>query len=202
MAAGSPWGPEHFLQAEMGWWEPSLWARTGTLMVLSEGGAGQRPAWTSVSRSGGEEEAALSPLQAAEAAADLCHQHGCPSGPPGALSLHRKQPQDTGRALPAAGLPRGLPHQGVSSGLGVVAGPVRVSRRPPCAQVLRCGGSQEREDEQACADLWGQAAHAPGRACTGKPGSTQSAEARIPSPSFSPGPCGEGVDLRSVSCSR
>lgn len=65
-----------------------------------------------------------SSLQAAEAAADLCDQHGCPSCPPGTLSLHRKQPQDAGGALPAAGLPRGLPHQGVSPGLSVMAGPM------------------------------------------------------------------------------
>lgn len=42
MAVESPSGPEHFLFAEMGWWEPFFWARTNTLMVLSEERAGQR----------------------------------------------------------------------------------------------------------------------------------------------------------------
>lgn len=200
----------------MGWLELPFWARTVTLLVLREGGPGQRlglePVGAEVEMKlwlmppppqfWASEESALSSLQATEAAADLCDQHGCPSCTPGALSLHREQPQNTGRALLAAGLPRGLPHQGVSSGLGVLAGPVR-GLTPP-RPVLRYYAAVEAKKDRMSkhAQTFGakQPTHQGGPAQVSWEHSV-SGKACIPSPSFSPGPCREGVDLRSVSCS-
>lgn len=54
------------------------------------------------------------PPQATETSPDLCDQHRCTPRSPGALSLHGEQPQDSGGALSVAGLPRRLPHKGVS----------------------------------------------------------------------------------------
>lgn len=54
------------------------------------------------------------PAQTTEAPPDLRGQHCRPPRAPGALSLHGEQPQDPGGTLPVAGLPRRLPHKGVS----------------------------------------------------------------------------------------
>lgn len=109
------------------------------------------------------------PAQTTEAPPDLRGQHCRPPRAPGALSLHGEQPQDPGGALPVAGLPRRLPHKGVSWGRGVSAGPAGgTDGHPPHAQVLCSRGGQEGEDEQTRPDLWGQAAHPPGGACTGE----------------------------------
>lgn len=69
------------------------------------------------------------PAQATEAPPDLRGQHCRPPRAAGALSLHGEQPQDPGGALPVAGLPRRLPHKGVSLG-GGVGGVVPVSAGP------------------------------------------------------------------------
>lgn len=112
-----------------------------------------------------------SPAQTAEASPDLRDQHCRSPSAPGALSLHREQPQDPGGALPVAGLPWRLPHKGVSLGYGESQGWAQRGVTDGCPALLQvlCGcGGQEGADEQACPDLWGQAAHASGGACPGE----------------------------------
>lgn len=105
VAAGPHLGPDHFVHWEMGRWDSlPVWLPQNT--GHPAGGCASLPALLPLT--------CCLPPQATETSPHLCDQHRCPPRSPGALSLHGEQPQDPGGALSVAGLPRCLPHKGVS----------------------------------------------------------------------------------------